>query len=51
MIFENVLKKSFYTLINISELFANLPENLETAKSMKNMTEFLRKSKKKIKSA
>ena len=39
MIFQNVFKKSFYTLFQISGLFAKLPENLETARSMKSMAE------------
>ena len=41
IIFENVFKQSFYTLLKISGLFANIPENLDTARSMKNMTVFL----------
>ena len=40
IIFENVFKQSFYTLLKISGLFANIPENLDTARSMKNMTVF-----------
>ena len=39
MIFPSVFKKSFYILFKISGLFAKLPENLETARSMKSMAE------------
>ena len=47
MIFDNDFKQSFYTLLPFSVLFANLPENLETARSMKDMTEFFEKNLKK----
>ena len=44
MIFQNVFKKSFYTLFQISGLFAKLPENLETARSMKSMAKLKKKN-------
>ena len=44
MILENVCKQSLYTLLKISGLFANLPENREPARSMKNMTEIFEKN-------
>ena len=43
MIFEKVFQQSFFMLFKISGLFANLPENLETARSMKNVTEVFKK--------
>ena len=48
MIFRNVFKNLFYTLFKNSKLFAKLPENLETVRSMKNMKEFLKKTTKKF---
>ena len=43
MIFEKGFKQSFYILFKIFGMFANLPENLETARSMKNVTEVFKK--------
>ena len=50
MIFDNVFKQSFYTLLNISGLLVNLPENIESAKSRKSMKEFFGNNIKKIQS-
>ena len=48
MIFRNIFKNLFFTLFKNSKLFAKLPENLETVRSMKNTKEFLKKTKKKF---
>ena len=46
MISENDFKQSFYTLLKNFGLFAKLPENLKTARSMKNITKFFENKEK-----